>query len=85
MTAIKLVIFGLVLVAVLVILASLPHIDISTGEITTSAAWSWIVAAMYFIPTHTVVTILGVVVVVGVWSLIVSVVKTLWDLLPVGK
>lgn len=82
MTILKLAIFGIIIVAVLALLMMLPEIDIDTGAITTSAAWSWVMAAMYFIPTHTVVTILGVVVLLGVWSLIVAVVKVLWDLLP---
>ena len=82
MTILKLAIFGIIIVAVLALLMMLPEIDIDTGTITTSAAWSWVMAAMYFIPTHTVVTILGVVVLLGVWSLIVAVVKVLWDLLP---
>ena len=82
MTVIKIVIVSLIIVFVLGALVLLPTIELDTGAITASAAWSWVVAAMYFIPTHTIVTILGVVVALGVWSLIVAVVKALWDVLP---
>lgn len=82
MTVLKLAIFALVIAFVLAALVMLPVIELDTAAITSSSAWSWIIAACYFIPTHTVVTILGIVVALGVWSLIVAVVKTLWDVLP---
>jgi len=81
----KAIVFSLIIVAVLGALALLPAIEFEQDAIVSSAAWAWIVAAMYFIPTHTVVTILTVIVALGVWSLIVAVVKAMWDILPFAK
>ena len=80
--AIKLVIFAVIIVAVLGILAFLPEISIDKDAVISSSAWSWVKAALYFIPLHTVAAILSVVLGIGIWSIIVSVVKTIWDLLP---
>lgn len=82
--AIKLVIFAVIIVAVLGILAFLPEINIDKDAVISSSAWSWVRAALYFIPLHTVVAILSVVLGIGIWSIIVSVVKTIWDVLPFG-
>lgn len=82
MTVLKIVIATLVIGFVLAALVLLPVIEIDPVAVTSSSAWSWIVAAMYFIPSGTVVTILGLIVAMGVWSLIVAVVKALWDVLP---
>ena len=78
----KIVVFGIILLAILAILALLPSINIDKDAVISSSAWAWVMAAMYFIPTHTVVAILSVVVGIGIFSLIVAVVKAIWDILP---
>ena len=80
--AIKIAIFAIILVAIIAILVLLPSVDIDKDAVVSSSAWYWVVAAMYFIPTHTVVAILSVVVGIGIFSLIVAVVKAIWDILP---
>lgn len=83
MTAvIKLAIFVVVLGIVLGILVFLPDIDIDKDAVISSSAWYWVMAAMYFLPTHTVFQIGSLVVGLGIFSLIVSVVKSFWDVLP---
>ena len=61
----------------------LPVVELSAEAVEASSAWQWIQAALYFIPVHTVVQILGVILALSLWSLVVSVIKTIWDLLPV--
>ncbi len=81
-TGLKLGVFALIVITVLGILALLPQIDIDPDAVTTSEAWAWVIAACYFIPIHTISNILTVVVGLGVFSIIVAVVKTIWSLLP---
>lgn len=78
----KLAVFALILAAVISLLIALPQVNIDKDAVMSSSAWSWVKAALYFIPTHTVVSILTVVIGIGIWSLIVAVVKTIWDVLP---
>lgn len=83
MTAlIKLAIFVVVLGIVLGVLAFLPSIDIDKDAVISSSAWHWVMAAMYFLPLHTVINIGSIVVGLGIFSLIVAVVKSIWDVLP---
>ena len=78
----KVIIFGIILLIVLGILALLPEVDIDEDAVMNSSAWQWVLAAAYFIPTHTVVGILAVVFGMAAGSIIVAVVKTIWDILP---
>lgn len=83
MTAIiKLAIFVVILGIVLGILLFLPTIHIDKDAVIASSAWYWVKAALYFLPIHTVRTIVSTVVVLGIFSLIVAVVKSIWDVLP---
>ena len=79
---VKLAVFALILSFVMALLVALPQIDIDKDAVLSSTAWQWVKAAMYFIPTGTAVSILTVVFGIGIWSLIVAVVKTIWDVLP---
>lgn len=78
----KLLIVGIIIVFVLATLALLPQINIDKDAVISSSAWSWVIAAFYFFPTHTVGTMLVIIVGMGIWSIIVAVVKTVWDVLP---
>ena len=80
-SVIGLVIFGIVL-GVLVVL---PTITVDAEAVMSSSAWAYVRAALYFVPVHTVLTILGAILALGLWSIIVAVVKTLWDVLPFGS
>lgn len=80
----KVLIFGIIFLAVVGILTLLPSIEIDEDAVLSSSAWQWVKAALYFLPIHTVAAILAVVVGLGVWSIIVAVVKTIWDVLPFG-
>lgn len=81
-SVIKLAIFLVVLGIVLGVLAFLPTIDIDKDAVISSSAWHWVMAALYFLPTHTVINIGSIVVGLGIFSLIVAVVKAFWDVLP---
>ena len=80
----KAVIFLIVIVAVFGLLALLPAIQIDVDAVTSSSAWSWILAACYFIPVPTVSAIAGIVLALWTFRVVVALVRTIWDLLPVG-
>lgn len=80
----KIVIFLVLIVVVLGLLAALPAINIDKDAVLSSSAWDWVMAAFYFIPVHTVVSILTVIVGLGVFRILIALVKTIWDLLPVA-
>jgi len=80
----KILIFMIVIVVVFGLLAMLPAIEIDQDAVTSSAAWSWIIAAMYFFPVGTVGAILTLIVALWLFRMIVSLVKTLWELLPIA-
>ena len=76
------IITAFVVAIVIGLLAALPAISIDVDAVVASSAWHWIRAALYFIPTHTVVMILSVIVALGVFRIIVALVHSIWDLLP---
>ncbi len=80
----KVAIFAALIVVVFGLLAALPAVAIDVNAVVASSAWQWIRAALYFIPTGTVITILQVIVALGVFRIVVALVKTVWDLLPVA-
>lgn len=80
--AVKVILFGVVLLAVLAMLVVLPTISLDKDAVINSSAWHWIAAALYFFPMHTVRLILTIVIDLAVFSLIVAVAKTIWDILP---
>ena len=81
---IKVVLFAALIVIVVGLLAALPAITIDVEAVAASSAWSWIRAALYFLPMKTVGTILAIIVAIAVFRLIIALVKTVWDLLPVA-
>ena len=80
----KAILFGLLILAVLGLLAALPAITIDKDAVVSSSAWSWIVAAAYFIPTHTIATIGSVIIGLWLFRTVIALVKTICDLLPVA-
>lgn len=82
--AVQVIIVGVVLVVVIGLLLSLPGIDLDKDAVISSSAWQWVLAALYFLPMHTVVGIFSIIVSLGIFSLIVAVVKTIWDVLPIA-
>jgi len=80
---INIIVIAVFVSIVVVLLLALPMITIDTGAIVASSAWSWIRAALYFIPTHTVLLILQIIVALGVFRLIIALVKTIWGMLPI--
>lgn len=78
----KTVIFLIVFFVVIGILALLPQIEINKDAVITSSAWQWVRAAMYFLPFDTCIQIGTVVLGLAIWSMIISVVKTFWDIFP---
>ena len=81
---VKLAIAAFLIVAVLALIALLPTLSLDKNTVITSSAWQWIVAAAYFVPTRTVAAIGTITLAFWTWRMIVVLVKTLWDLLPVA-
>ena len=79
----KIIIWGAILLLVIALFLALPVISIDADAVIASSAFSYIRAACYFIPAGTVTAILGIL--LGLWlvRVVVMIVKTIWDLLPV--
>lgn len=77
-------IFFIIIFIVLSLIVSLPTITINSSVVIASSAFAYIRAALYFIPTGTCAAILSII--LGLWIIrvIVSLVKTIWALLPVA-
>lgn len=83
MSIAKKVIFGLILgVIAIPALLALPAINLDADAVINSGVFTYIRAAIYFLPIGTVLSILGLQVAFWVFRIIVSLVKTVWDVLP---
>lgn len=71
------VIGALVLLLVFVLLMALPAIHIDANEVISSNIYSYIRAALYFIPTGTAAAILALVLAFWIWRVILALVKIL--------
>lgn len=80
----KALIFVVIFVVVIGALIQLPDIELDKDGMLSSNAFTYIRAAMYFLPTGTVAAILTLTLSLWVFRIIVAVVKVIWDLLPVG-
>lgn len=83
MSIVKGVIFGLICTVIIVpCLAALPAINIDANAVISSTFYSYIRAGLYFLPIGTVTAIFGIQ--LGLWTfrIIVSVVRSIWDILP---
>lgn len=76
------ILIGVILVIVFALLMALPTIRIDSDTVIASNAFAYIRAAMYFIPTGTCAAILAIIMGLQVWRIIVALVKTIWELLP---
>lgn len=80
----KLLIFAVVIVFVLGCLIALPTISINVDAVTSSSAFEYIRAGLYFFPVDTVTTILTLIISLWCFRVVIALVKTIWDLLPVA-
>ena len=80
----KTLLFILLFLIVVAALVQLPAIEINKDQVVSSNVFTYIRAAMYFIPSGTVFTIGGIILALWVFRVIVAVVKVIWDMLPVG-
>jgi len=79
------ILVAVILVVVFALLMALPTIRIDKDTVIASNAFAYVRAACYFIPTGTCAAILAIIVGLQVFRIIVALVKTIWELLPVVK
>lgn len=61
---------------------ALPTIHLDSAAVISSSFFTYVRAAMYFLPLGTVTAILAIQVSIWVFRIIVAVIKAVWDLLP---
>lgn len=81
-SAAKLVIFVIILVFVISIFMMMPTVTIDKGAVTTSAAYQWIRAGLYFLPTSALVAVFSCQLVLWTVRVIIAIIKFIWELLP---
>jgi len=69
-------------IIVIPLLLMLPTINFDVVHIINGGVFSYIRAALYFLPVSTVVRILSISLALWTFRVIVAVVRTVWDLLP---
>jgi len=79
------ILVAVILVVVFALLMALPTIRIDKDTVIASNAFAYVRAACYFIPAGTCAAILAIIVGLQVFRIIVALVKTIWELLPVVK
>lgn len=83
MSLVKGVVFGLICTVIIVpCLAALPAINLDANAVISSTFYTYIRAGMYFLPIGTVTAIFGIQIALWTFRIIVSVVRSIWDLLP---
>lgn len=78
------IIITVILVVVFALLMALPAIHIDKGAVISSNVFQYLRAAMYFIPVGTCGTILTIILGLQVWRILVSIIKFIWDILPIA-
>lgn len=73
-------IINLILLIVSPIINRLPDISIPTNSL--SVVLSWVNAVLYFLPMGTVNLIIGIMLATMVFRLVISILKTIWGILP---
>ena len=81
----QVLLFAVILLIVFALLMALPAIHINSNAVISSNAFSYIRAALYFIPTGTCAAILGIIMGLWVFRVIIALVKTIWSVLPINK
>lgn len=83
MSIVKGVVFGLICTVIIVpCLAALPAINLDANAVISSTFYAYIRAGLYFLPIGTVTAIFGIQIALWTFRIIVSVVRSIWDLLP---
>ena len=80
----KLALFAVIILVVFALILALPTIRIDEQGAISSPVFQYIRAALYFIPTGTCSIILRIIIGLQVWRVIVALIKTIWELLPVA-
>ena len=65
------------------ILSLLPNITLPTVMARDSTFFGMVRCVLYLLPLDTIGAIIGILVSISLFRLIISVVKTIWDLLPI--
>ena len=65
------------------ILTPLPEIAIPTVMARDSTFFGMVRCVLYLLPLDTIGTIVGLIVAIAGFRIIISIVKTIWDLLPI--
>ena len=79
----KVLLFAVLILIVFALLAALPAITIDVNSVVSSSAFSYIRAALYFVPVGTCAAILALILGLQVWRIIVALVRTIWAVLPI--
>ena len=79
------ILFTVILLIAFALLMALPAIHIDSGAVISSNAFSYVRAALYFIPAGTCAAILAIIMGLWIFRVIIALVKTLWAVLPVNK
>ena len=78
------ILVAVIVLIVFALLMALPTIRIDSQGAIYSPAFQYVRAALYFIPTGTCAAILTIIVGLQVYRIIVALIKTIWELLPLG-
>ena len=65
------------------ILTSLPEIAIPTMMARDSTFFGMVRCVLYLLPLDTISTIVGLLISIALFRIIIAIIKTIWDLLPV--
>ncbi len=79
----KILIWVIIIAVVFALICAVPVISIDAAAVTSSSAIDFIRVALYFIPVNTVTAILAITMGLWIFRIIVALIKTIWDMLPV--
>ena len=80
----KILIFSIIILIVFALIVAIPVISIDAGAVASSSAVDFIRVALYFIPVNTVASILSITMGLWIFRIVIALIKTIWDLLPVA-
>ena len=73
------IIFGIVTV----ILSPIPDVNVTFQSGALNTFWGVVRCALYLLPLDTISAIVTILVAIGVFRVFISIVRTIWDLLPI--